>query len=53
VGTDYILLDDTTRLAAPAIAAGVDVILDITADVRHVFQSFVGGPLYVADCQRL
>ncbi|MDQ1041189.1 monoterpene epsilon-lactone hydrolase [Streptomyces sp. V3I8] len=42
VGTNEILLDDSTRLAARARAAGVDVILDITADVPHVFQSFVG-----------
>jgi len=33
VGTNEILLDDSTRLAARATAAGVDVILDITADV--------------------
>ncbi|MFE7647838.1 hypothetical protein [Streptomyces phaeoluteigriseus] len=37
-----ILLDDSTRLAARARAVGVDVILDVTADVPHVFQSFVG-----------
>ncbi|USQ86077.1 alpha/beta hydrolase [Streptomyces phaeoluteigriseus] len=42
VGTNEILLDDSTRLAARARAVGVDVILDITADVPHVFQSFVG-----------
>ncbi|WP_405138654.1 alpha/beta hydrolase [Nocardia sp. NBC_01388] len=42
VGTNEILLDDSTRLAARASAAGVDVILDITADVPHVFQSFAG-----------
>ncbi|WP_043677062.1 alpha/beta hydrolase [Streptomyces xylophagus] len=42
VGTNEILLDDSTRLAARAAAAGVDVILDITADVPHVFQSFAG-----------
>ncbi|MET8627641.1 hypothetical protein ABZW30_28500 [Kitasatospora sp. NPDC004669] len=34
------LLDDSTRMAARA--SGVDVILDITADVPHVFQSFAG-----------
>jgi len=49
VGTNEILLDDSTRLAARATAAGVDVILDITADVPHVFQSFAGGPLDEAD----
>ncbi|MDH6624769.1 monoterpene epsilon-lactone hydrolase [Streptomyces sp. LBL] len=42
VGTNEILLNDSTRLAARARAAGVDVILDITADVPHVFQSFAG-----------
>jgi acetyl esterase/lipase len=49
VGTKDIMLDDSTRLAARANAAGVDVILDITADVPHVFQSFAGGPLDEAD----
>jgi acetyl esterase/lipase len=42
VGTNEILLDDSTRLAALARDAGVDVILDVTADVPHVFQSFAG-----------
>jgi acetyl esterase/lipase len=42
VGTNEMLLDDSTRLAARAQAAGVDVILDVTADVPHVFQSFAG-----------
>ncbi|HEY2671100.1 MAG TPA: alpha/beta hydrolase [Rugosimonospora sp.] len=42
VGTNEIMLDDSTRLAARARAAEVDVILDITADVPHVFQSFAG-----------
>ncbi|MFF4748872.1 alpha/beta hydrolase [Streptomyces sp. NPDC002514] len=42
VGTNEVLLDDSTRLAARATAAGVDVILDVTADVPHVFQSFAG-----------
>ncbi|MFI5982389.1 alpha/beta hydrolase [Streptomyces sp. NPDC051555] len=41
-GTNEVLLDDSTRMAARARAAGVDVILDITADVPHVFQSFAG-----------
>ncbi|WP_433663321.1 alpha/beta hydrolase [Nocardia sp. CA-128927] len=41
-GTNEMILDDATRLAARARAAGVDVILDITADVPHVFQSFTG-----------
>lgn len=42
VGTHEILLDDSTRLAARARSVGVDVILDITADVPHVFQAFAG-----------
>jgi acetyl esterase/lipase len=42
VGTNEILLDDSTRMAARARAAGVDVILDVTADVPHVFQAFAG-----------
>lgn len=39
-GTNELLLDDAVRLAARAQAAGVDVILDVTADVPHVFQVF-------------
>ncbi|MFI5776368.1 alpha/beta hydrolase [Nocardia sp. NPDC051570] len=42
VGTNEMLLDDSTRLATRATAAGADVILDITADVPHVFQAFAG-----------
>ncbi|MFD5466473.1 alpha/beta hydrolase [Kitasatospora sp. NPDC127059] len=42
VGTNELLLDDSTRLAARASAAGVDVVLDITADAPHVFQCFTG-----------
>ncbi|GHB32462.1 alpha/beta hydrolase [Streptomyces xanthochromogenes] len=49
VGTNEILLDDSTRLAARAQQAGVDVILDITADAPHVFQAFAGGQLDEAD----
>lgn len=41
-GTDEMLLDDSTRLAARAVDAGVDVILDITAGVPHVFQALTG-----------
>jgi acetyl esterase/lipase len=41
-GSNEVLLDDSTRLATRAAAAGVDVILDVTADVPHVFQSFAG-----------
>jgi epsilon-lactone hydrolase len=49
VGTNELLLDDSTRLAARATEAGVDVILDITADVPHVFQTYAGGSLDEAD----
>lgn len=42
VGTNELLLDDSVRLAARARNAGVDVILDVTADVPHVFQAFTG-----------
>lgn len=42
VGANEVLLDDSTRLAERARAANVDVILDITADVPHVFQAFTG-----------
>ncbi|MFZ3499578.1 alpha/beta hydrolase [Streptomyces sp. 5.8] len=41
-GSNEVLLDDSTRFAARAAAAGVDVRLDITADVPHVFQAFEG-----------
>lgn len=40
VGTNELLLDDARRLALRASDADVDVILDITAKVPHVFQSF-------------
>jgi hypothetical protein len=36
------LLDDARRLAVRASSAEVDVVLDITAKVPHVFQSFTG-----------
>ena len=39
VGTNEVLLDDSTRFATRAANAGVEVILDVTADVPHVFQS--------------
>jgi monoterpene epsilon-lactone hydrolase len=42
VGTNEMLLDDTVRLAERARAHDVDVILDVTADVPHVFQSYSG-----------
>jgi epsilon-lactone hydrolase len=40
VGTNELLLDDSVRLADRAREADVDVILDITAGVPHVFQAF-------------
>jgi len=40
VGTNELLLDDAVRLAERARHAEVDVILDITADVPHVFQAW-------------
>jgi acetyl esterase/lipase len=39
VGMDEILLDDSTRLAEKARAAGVDVTLEIWDDMDHVFQA--------------
>lgn len=39
-GTNELLLDDAVRFAARATAAEVDVILDVTAGVPHVFQAF-------------
>ncbi len=42
VGTNELLLDDSVRLADRAREAEVDVILDITAGVPHVFQAFTG-----------
>ncbi|GAA3559996.1 alpha/beta hydrolase [Microlunatus spumicola] len=42
VGTNEMLLDDSTRLAARAVEAGVDVTLDVVAGVPHVFQAFTG-----------
>jgi monoterpene epsilon-lactone hydrolase len=43
VGTNELLLDDSVRLADRAREAEVDVVLDVTAGVPHVFQSFVGS----------
>ncbi|HEV7184617.1 MAG TPA: alpha/beta hydrolase [Leifsonia sp.] len=42
VGTNELLLDDSVRLAERAREAEVDVILDIVADVPHVFPAFIG-----------
>jgi monoterpene epsilon-lactone hydrolase len=41
VGTNELLLDDSVRLATRARDANVDVILDVVADVPHVFPAFV------------
>jgi monoterpene epsilon-lactone hydrolase len=40
VGSHEILLDDATRLAVHAAAADVQVTLEVTPDVPHVFQAF-------------
>lgn len=42
-GGNEILLDDATRLAARAARAGVEVTLEVTPGVPHVFQSFSGA----------
>ncbi|MCE0538082.1 alpha/beta hydrolase [Kineosporia rhizophila] len=42
VGTNEVLLDDSTRLAERARQFEVDVILDVVAGVPHVFQIFAG-----------
>ena len=42
VGDEEILLDDSTRLAARARAAGVEVTLDVYPEMQHVFQKAVG-----------
>ncbi len=42
VGTHEMLLDDSTRFAARAWAHDVDIILDVTAGVPHVFQTYTG-----------
>jgi acetyl esterase/lipase len=39
-GTHEVLLDDAVRLAQQAATADVEVILDITPGVPHVFQTF-------------
>lgn len=43
VGGDETLLDDSTRVAERARAAGVEVRLDIFPEMQHVFQSGVGN----------
>ncbi|KQS98660.1 alpha/beta hydrolase [Cellulomonas sp. Leaf395] len=42
VGTNEVLLDDATRLAARAAAAHLDVTLEVVARAPHVFQHFAG-----------
>jgi epsilon-lactone hydrolase len=39
-GSHEVLLDDAVRLARQAASADVEVILDITAEVPHVFQAY-------------
>ncbi|WP_019068489.1 alpha/beta hydrolase [Streptomyces hokutonensis] len=43
VGSHEVLLDDAVRLAARAAAADVEVTLDVTPGVPHVFQAY--GPI--------
>lgn len=42
VGTNELLLDDSVRLADRAREADVDVVLEVVADVPHVFPAFIG-----------
>jgi acetyl esterase/lipase len=42
VGTEEIILDDSTRLAERARSAGVDVTLEVWDDMFHDFQLFAG-----------
>ena len=43
VGADEVLLDDATRLAERATAAGNDVTLTVWPEMIHVFQAFPGA----------
>ena len=43
VGGDETLLDDSTRVAERARAAGVDVTLDVFPEMQHVFQASAGN----------
>ncbi len=43
VGGDEVLLDDSTRLAERARAAGCDVTIEIWPEMQHVFQIAVGN----------
>jgi epsilon-lactone hydrolase len=42
VGDAEVILDDSRRSAARALAAGVDVTLDVWDEMPHVFQAFAG-----------
>jgi epsilon-lactone hydrolase len=42
VGDAEVILDDSVRFAARALAAGVDVTLDVWDEMPHVFQAFAG-----------
>jgi len=42
VGGDEMLLDDSTRYVARAVAAGVDARLDVWRGMQHVFQGGIG-----------
>jgi acetyl esterase/lipase len=42
IGGDEVLLDDSTRLAAKAAAAGVEIRLDVFPEMQHVFQLAAG-----------
>lgn len=43
VGGDETLLDDSTRVAERARAAGCDVTIDVFPEMQHVFQASVGN----------
>jgi acetyl esterase/lipase len=49
VGADEVLLDDATRLAERATAAGNDVTLTVWPEMIHVFQAFPGEILPETD----
>ncbi|HWE70125.1 MAG TPA: alpha/beta hydrolase, partial [Acidimicrobiales bacterium] len=49
VGDHEVLLDDATRLAGRAAAAGIDVTLTIWPEMIHVFQAFPGTILPETD----
>lgn len=42
IGGDEVLLDDSTRFAARAAAAGIDLRLDVFPEMQHVFQLAAG-----------